>query len=487
MKEIDKVKELPKFAVKFANTVFILGILISVLIAIYAIYKIYHHPAYTTNTFYYICFLLGAIFAILFFLGFKLNNNLKINLSLVFVVFSVSVYAFETYLEFSKISSISDAEIRKAIAEKMDVPYDTRTTFEVLNDLIDSGVEAYPSVVPQQLLLSKGLQTKKGRIYPLGGISNITTTSGNESGYYGILEMDEHGFNNPKGLYKKNEVDIVLTGDSFTEGQSVHSDENIGSFLRETGYKTLNFGKGGNGPLIQLATLKEYAEPLQPKVVLWLYYENDFFDLKTEIHISSFLRQYLNENNFSQNLIARQEEIDRVLINFAQENWEKEDEGRKKKEVKKKRITKGWALRILKVFNLRLRMDLYPFQEYSVPLEFRTILEKSNKMVSGWNGKLYFIYLPSYYHYSFITFTRNLSSYKGLDLELYEEVLRTASELNIPIIDIHKEAFEPHFDPLSLFPFRKYAHYNAEGYRLVAETISKRLKEDGIIPSELGD
>ena len=70
---------------------------------------------------------------------------------------------------------------------------------------------------------------------------------------------------------------------------------------------------------------------------------------------------------------------------------------------------------------------------------------------------------------------------------MYEEVLRTASELNIPIIDMHKEAFEPHSDPLSLFPFRKYGHYNAEGYRLVAETISKRLKEDGIIPLELGD
>ena len=58
----------------------------------------------------------------------------------------------------------------------------------------------------------------------------------------------------------------------------------------------------------------------------------------------------------------------------------------------------------------------------------------------------------------------------------------TVSELEIPIIDIHKEVFVPHSDPLSLFPFRMAGHYNAEGYKLVAESISKRLKADGIIP-----
>ena len=52
------------------------------------------------------------------------------------------------------------------------------------------------------------------------------------------------------------------------------------------------------------------------------------------------------------------------------------------------------------------------------------------------------------------------------------------------IIDIQKEVFGTHPDPLSLFPFRSgVGHYNAEGYRLIAETIVKRLKADGIIPS----
>ena len=99
------------------------------------------------------------------------------------------------------------------------------------------------------------------------------------------------------------------------------------------------------------------------------------------------------------------------------------------------------------------------------------ILEKSKKMVSGWGGKMYFVYLPEFWRYS-----------TGEDHINREFVLRTANELEIPIIDIHREVFVPYTDPLSLFPFRKHAHYNAEGYRLVGEAINKKLKADGIIP-----
>jgi hypothetical protein len=60
--------------------------------------------------------------------------------------------------------------------------------------------------------------------------------------------------------------------------------------------------------------------------------------------------------------------------------------------------------------------------------------------------------------------------------------MSTATELNIPIIDIRSKVFDAHPDPLSLFPFRISGHYNAEGYRLVAEAIGKRLEADGYVP-----
>ena len=87
---------------------------------------------------------------------------------------------------------------------------------------------------------------------------------------------------------------------------------------------------------------------------------------------------------------------------------------------------------------------------------------------------MYFIYFPPYYRYS--------TGYEDINREF---VLHTANELEIPIIDIHKEVFVPNPDPVSLFPFRINGHYNAEGYQFIAEVIEDRLKKDGMNPLNL--
>ena len=92
-------------------------------------------------------------------------------------------------------------------------------------------------------------------------------------------------------------------------------------------------------------------------------------------------------------------------------------------------------------------------------------------MISRMDGKMYFVYLPSFVRYS-----------TGKEDPYRDFVMQTATELNIPIIDIHEEVFVSHPDPLSLFPFRMWGHYNAEGYKLVAELIGKRLEADGYVP-----
>ena len=124
-------------------------------------------------------------------------------------------------------------------------------------------------------------------------------------------------------------------------------------------------------------------------------------------------------------------------------------------------------LDILKLTEIRhlvnLKLKLKP------PPIFKQIFQKAKYMVSSWGGSMYFIYLPSYSRYS-------------LDKEdVYRDyVMKTVKELDIPLIDIHKEVFELHPDPFSLFPFRIFGHYNADGYRLVAEAIYQRLINDGI-------
>ena len=50
----------------------------------------------------------------------------------------------------------------------------------------------------------------------------------------------------------------------------------------------------------------------------------------------------------------------------------------------------------------------------------------------------------------------------------------TGNALTIPVIDV-EPAFQAHDDPLSLFPFRRFGHYNEQGNQIVADTILRVL------------
>ena len=50
-------------------------------------------------------------------------------------------------------------------------------------------------------------------------------------------------------------------------------------------------------------------------------------------------------------------------------------------------------------------------------------------------------------------------------------MIKIIENLEIPIIDLNKDLFQKHNDPLSLFPLRTAGHYNEKGYRLASEVI----------------
>ena len=71
----------------------------------------------------------------------------------------------------------------------------------------------------------------------------------------------------------------------------------------------LSLGQGGNGSLIEYATLREYLNT-NVKKVLWVYSEsNDLYNLSAELR-SEILINYLKNPNFTQNLKLKQNEID---------------------------------------------------------------------------------------------------------------------------------------------------------------------------------
>ena len=102
------------------------------------------------------------------------------------------------------------------------------------------------------------------KVIPLSSISNAATVYCNESGFYSTYKSDNFGFNNYNDIWKKNKLshNILLIGDSYVHGACVNQNFTITSFLnkKNKNYNFFNLGMGGNGPLINYATLREYGE-----------------------------------------------------------------------------------------------------------------------------------------------------------------------------------------------------------------------------------
>ena len=73
----------------------------------------------------------------------------------------------------------------------------------------------------------------------------------------------------------------------------------------------------------------------------------------------------------------------------------------------------------------------------------------------------------------------SISSYLNKADKLNFKVIQGLLEdLEIPFIDLNEELFQKHKDPLSLYPFRLYGHFNELGYKTVSEIIFKKFFED---------
>ena len=116
-------------------------------------------------------------------------------------------------------------------------------------------------------------------------------------------------------------------------------------------------------------------------------------------------------------------------------------------------------LQFIKFYNLRQTI-IYP--KYNVKKEFTKILKMTKELTFKKNAKLYFVYLPDYQRYKLNNKNKN-----------YSDIVNIVNKLNIPFIDIHQEVFNKEVNPLDLFPFGLYGHYNKEGYYKVADTIFK--------------
>jgi len=88
---------------------------------------------------------------------------------------------------------------------------------------------------------------------------------------------DGWGYRNPTTV---NQADVVLIGDSYVEGANIDDGQTVARRLEaRIGRPVESMGVAGYGALQELTVLEQDAKKLDPKVVVWFFFEgNDLYD-----------------------------------------------------------------------------------------------------------------------------------------------------------------------------------------------------------------
>jgi hypothetical protein len=430
-----------------------------------------------------------AALATLFLASLRLRLTLRVGVAVISVSLLAVFYAAELVLASTSLGPVANlafwsidrasSERKKdlsVLAAKSGGTIDTRDRVEVLDDSRKRGIDMVPAVMLGDVLggdrtvTAPELTDHEEPLMPLGGISSSPTLLCNESGQFVSYSSDEHGFRNPWGIWNSARVDIAAIGQSWTQGYCVPDGKGYVDRLRTHNMVVLNLGMSGQSSLLQLGAIKEYLPRYAPKSVLWFFDEGmDLSDLYIE-STHPFLMRYL-EPTFSQHLLTRQPEIDRALRRMVS-NIEA-------RERAPHSTARGpyidQVLEIAKLSSLRHKVALIYGGDREEPEAWSMLdhshnllsaaLEQGRTVTSSWGGTLYFVYLPSW--------SRFRNSPRAAEEE-HTKVLSVVHALGIPVIDV-QPAFQAQSDPLSLFPFRRFGHYNEQGNKIVAESLRKFL------------
>ncbi|WP_417432883.1 hypothetical protein [Hoeflea sp.] len=395
----------------------------------------------------------------------------------------VGVYLAEAYFAYEvwEIELGTGGRIERA-ARDAGADWDSRTKEEMIRDMIAEGKDTYPTFAPSVYWDVNGLAYKGDRIMPFGGVSRSWAVFCQEMGPWSAYPTDEYGFNNPLGLYKKGALDAAVIGDSFVNGACVEPGDDITGIMRSEGIKAVNLGIGGVGPVTYLAVQREFAKPVEPKIVFWVFYAVDIRDSVAEVQ-SDILKNYLDDPDFTQNLAARQDEIDAFLRDYLATEYEKRlnqltELRQKRREIITARlIDEGLRLKRVKerLRNMGGRDEVTEGREEQKLGLLKTALQRAKAETESWGGKFVFVYIPDWYAYhgGYDTYGIKIDD----NFLLRQDVLKMVKEMGIDVVDVEGEIFDKHPDPLSLYNWRTYGHYTPEGYRLIGERMAAEAEK----------
>ena len=427
------------------------------------------HYIYSNREWSIVVLGVAVTFIIISIISLLCKREIRTNIAMIFIASCSGIFLFNLALEITKtdLRPINPSYRMLKVAKQRSIALDTRSTNEVILDMRALGELIYPYYSPAKYVNNPSL-LRGDQLFPLSSISCVLTLLCNENGPYITNQNDRFGFNNDDRVYDRAGERWLLVGDSFTHGYCVQQDDTIAGVLRKRGLNAISIGVVGNGPLRELASLKEYGSHLKPKVVLWLFYGgNDFQDLQSELKVPTLL-QYLNNVGYSQNLASRQMEIDTFHINQAEKieriplNYEKYLLNDKEQQDTLKKFLKG----VFTFYRFRQLIGLshnfytrgLSTEKQSLLPTLREIMVAARNTTASWGGEIYFVYLPQ----------------NGLVHNEYDQVRVVIEELEIKFInfsDIHKSYNK---EIISL----NASHYNETGYKLLADFVHSYITQN---------
>ncbi len=306
----------------------------------------------------------------------------------------------------------------------------------------------------------------KYKILPLGTISNKNIYLCNENGNPVTFFSDNFGFRNKNIVYSNNQEKVIFLGDSNIIGFCHEYEKTIAGIVEKKfkNKKILNLSQGGTGPLIQSATIREYAFDVNFNEVYWfLFTGNDFVNLVDETD-NIYLNKYINQK-YTQKLKINQNKINNFYSDLKVKSYHlvtPDDDFIKRYKKKKLNFKKLFKLSEIKNF----------FFTRSSGQINRKIIDKYLNLIIATkyhhlkDKKLTIVILPEE------------RTFKIKDYEKYYHlnyVKQILTKNNINVLDLANK-YKNKYEFLDLY-YSRYTHYNSKAQFIIADDLVRFINK----------
>lgn len=288
------------------------------------------------------------------------------------------------------------------------------------------------------------------------------------------VAYDRHGFRNDEDF---TQADVVAIGDSFVEGaETPRSQTAVAAISRRLNTRVANLGQSNYGPQQELVVLERYALPLAPKVVVWFFFGgNDLSDVDVyewrRAHLDDFLAPpSLGSRSFARNVLTALAQLTTPVRRMASP------------------AARRHAARFVRADGTVEVQYLDAPEEPWLPRQWETAagaLERARDAAQSVGADFLIVYIP-----------RKLRVYRDY-IEVGPESVVHAWPMN-DLPDVMAQwCLHEGIDFLDATPPLRDAvaagtsvylpddvHWNAEGHRIVAEAVSRRIQTLGSLAGQ---